>query len=241
LKASVADQNRLIELQRLDSQIDTLRMTLNNLPEKEQLVAIDAQISDGSEFLKSAQLELGDVEVELRRSEIEVEQVVDRIVKDESRLNAGQGSPKDLEQLQHEIATLQKRKANLEDSELEIMLRFDAAKSKVDTLKNNEIGLKKLRVELEARFNLAAVKLQEEISDLLADRNAVAPIVEKPLLDLYEKIRSSSDGTGAALLVGNTCDGCHLSVTPVELEKIKAIPEDEIVRCEECRRILVRI
>ena len=241
MKASVDDQNRLIELQRIDSHIQSLKYKLKSLPEVEQLVAIDTRIAAGEETLKTAGVELGDVEVELKRSEIEVEQVAERIKKDENRLNLGQGSPKELEQIQHEIGTLQKRKSDLEDGELEIMIRFDAAKAKVETLKSDDAGLKQLRVELEARYEAASKALQSEITLEEAKRTAQAPGIDKPLLDLYEKIRITSDGIGAALLVGHTCDGCHLAITPVELEKIKALPADEVVRCEECRRILVRI
>lgn len=241
MKASVEDQNRLIELQRVDSHIQNLQFKLKSLPELEQLAAIEAQISSGEEILKTATMEMGDVEVELKRSEIEVEQVSDRIKKDENRLNAGQGSPKELEQMQHEIGTLQKRKSDLEDGELEIMLRFDAAKAKVDTLNSNDAGLKQLHVELKARYESASKALKDEIASETAKRESQVPRIDKPLIDLYEKVRSSMGGVGAALLIGNTCDGCHLAITPVELEKIKAMPADDVVRCEECRRILVRI
>ena len=163
MKASFADQNKLIELQRVDSHIQNLKIKLKNLPEVEQLQAIDTRITAGEELLKGAEIEMGDVEVELKRSEIEVEQVTDRIKKDENRLNAGQGSPKELEQMQHEIATLQKRKSDLEDGELEIMIRFDAAKAKVETLKSDDAGLKQLRIELQARFDEATKSISEEI------------------------------------------------------------------------------
>lgn len=240
MKASKQDQLGLIELQRLDSHIQNLQLKLKSLPEVEQLAAITSRIEAGKEILKVAELELGDVEVELKRSEIEVEQVAERIKKDENRLNSGQGSPKELEQMQHEIGTLAKRKADLEDGELEIMIRFDAAKAKVETLKSDEAGLRQLEVELKARHEAASKSLNDEIASELSKRNDHSPKIDKALIDLYEKIRSSSGGIGAAQLVGNTCDGCHLSITPIELEKIKSQPEDEVVRCEECRRILVR-
>ena len=85
LKASVEDQNRLIELQRIDSNIFSLEIKLRNLPEIEQLTAIAKRITEGQEILKIAELELGDIAVELKRSEIEVEQVNERIKKDENR------------------------------------------------------------------------------------------------------------------------------------------------------------
>ena len=241
MKASVQDQNRLIELQRLDSHIQNLEFKLKSLPEIEQLTAIASRIEVGRKDLGVAELELGDIQVELKRSEIEVEQVSERIKKDESRLNSGQGAPKELEQMQHELGTLAKRKAELEDGELEIMIRFDTAKAKVDTLKNDEAGLLQLEVELKARYEAASKSLNDEITTEKSKRQTLIPTIDKTLLDLYEKIRGNAGGIGAALLVGNTCDGCHLSITPIELEKIKSQPDDEVVRCEECRRILVRI
>lgn len=241
MKASVEDQGRLIDLQRIDSNILTLETKLKNLPEIEQLAAIAKRISEGQELLKSAELELGDVAVELKRSEVEVEQVSERIKKDESRLNSGQGSPKELEQMQHEIASLEKRKSDLEDGELEIMLRHDSAKAKVETLRSDEAGLKQLELELNIRFENASTELRTKLGEEIKLRVAKSAEIEKTLLELYEKIRGSAGGVGAALLVGNTCEGCHLSITPVELEKIKSQAADEVVRCEECRRILVRI
>ena len=241
MKASAEDQSRLIELQRLDSRLQNLQLKLKTLPEIEQLTAIATRIAAGQESLKSAELELGDVQVELKRSEIEVEQVSERIKKDENRLNSGQGSPKELEQMQHELGTLAKRKAELEDGELEIMIRLDNARAKVETLKSDDEGLKQLEVELKTRYTESAKEIEAEISAAQERRSEQFPQIDKGLLELYEKIRSSSGGVGAALLVGNTCDGCHLSITPVELDKIKSQPADEVIRCEECRRILVRI
>ena len=107
--------------------------------------------------------------------------------------------------------------------------------------RSDEAGLKQLEVELKTRYSESAKEIEAEISLSQGKRNEQVPQIDKGLLDLYEKIKGSSGGVGAALLVGNTCDGCHLSITPVELDKIKSQPKDEVVRCEECRRILVRI
>jgi predicted nucleic acid-binding Zn-ribbon protein len=241
LKASIADQSALIELQRIDSTIQNLEHKLKNLPELAQLDAIAKRIEAGVELLKAAELEMGDVEVELKRSEIEVEQVSDRIKKDENRMNSGQGSAKELEQMQHELGTLAKRKSELEDGELEIMIRFDAVKAKVETLKNDDAGLRQLEGELAARHESASSEINTEIASETSKRKDQSTKIDASLIELYEKIRSATGGVGAALLVGNTCDGCHLAITPIELEKIKAMPSDDVVRCEECRRILVRI
>ena len=163
------------------------------------------------------------------------------LAKDEARLAGGSASPKELEQLQHEIETLAKRKAELEDGELEIMMSVDAAKEKFATIKSDEEGLKKLELELNIRLENAVTELDREIALKKSERTLLVPKIDTALVDLYEKVKSNGGGVGAALLIGNTCDGCRLAINAVEMERIKSLDSEEVLRCEECRRILVRI
>ncbi|MEI8149473.1 MAG: C4-type zinc ribbon domain-containing protein [Actinomycetes bacterium] len=241
MKASPEHQNLLIELQLIDTAISHLKIKLANLPEREQITAIHTRLENTAVELAVVETELADVAIDLRRIEVDVEQVADRIKKDESRLSSGVGSPKELEQLQHELGTLAKRKSELEDGELEVMLKHDAVKARVDELQNDQVGLKQLELELNIRLENATTEIQSEINIQQAERGQLAPKIEATLVELYEKVRTSNDGVGAALLVGNKCEGCHLSINAIEIERIKSLPADEIIRCEECRRILVRI
>jgi uncharacterized protein len=241
MKASVTDQNNLIELQRIDSAISQANHRLKALPEHQQLVAIQAKLVAGAAELATAEAELADVAIDLRRSEVEVEQVADRMTKDEARLSGGQASPKELEQLQHELGTLAKRKSELEDGELEIMIRHDGANQKVETLKSDEDGLKKLELELNIRLENAKTEIDREIALKNSERTLLVPKIDTALIELYEKVKASGSGIGAALLIGNTCDGCRLAINAVEMERIKSLDSEEVLRCEECRRILVRI
>jgi len=241
VKASPEHQNLLIELQLIDTAISHLKIKLANLPEREQITAIHTRLENTAVELAVVETELADVAIDLRRIEVDVEQVADRIKKDESRLSSGAGSPKELEQLQHELGTLAKRKSELEDGELEVMLKHDAVKARVDELQNDQVGLKQLELELNIRLENATTEIQGEIGVQQAERGQLAPKIEATLVELYEKVRTSNDGVGAALLVGNKCEGCHLSINAIEIERIKSLPADEIIRCEECRRILVRI
>ena len=241
MKAAVEQQSALMELQRIDSAIMAANNRLKNLPEHEQIKAIQTRLAAGAAELAVAEAELADVAIDLRRSEVDVEQVSDRMKKDEARLAAGTGSPKDLETLQHELVTLAKRKAELEDGELEIMMRHDAAKEKVATLKSDEEGLVKLELELNIRIENAQTEIAQEIALRQSERTLVLPKIGSELLELYTKIAAKEGGVGAALLVGNKCDGCHLAINAIEVERIKTLASDEVLRCEECRRILVRI
>jgi len=241
VKASVAHQNLLIELQKLDTTILSCGVRVSNLPELEQIVAIHKRLEDAAIERKVVETELADVSIDLRRSEVDVEAVTDRMKKDEARLSAGTASPKELEQTQHEIATLTKRRTELEDSELEIMLRFDSVKKRLDELANDEVGLAQLELELNVRLENSKSEIGSELDRAMSGRAALVPQIEPPLYELYEKVRASAHGVGAALLIGNKCDGCHLVINAIEIERIKSLAVDEVLRCEECRRILVRI
>ena len=241
MKADPKTQSLLIELQSIDTQITQAKTKLANLPEQEQIKAIHTRLADGQVELKVVETELEDVTIDLRRSELEVEQVTDRIAKDEKRLASGQGSPKELEQTQHEITSLNKRRAELEELELEIMVRHEAVSKRLAELQNDEIGLNKIELELNVRIENAKTEIDALVAKLQSDRSLLVPQIEEPLVELYEKIRASAAGIGAALLVGNKCDGCHLQINTIELERIKGLEADEVLRCEECRRILVRI
>ena len=125
VQASVEQQNLILQLQFIDDEIMQANTKLNALPEVEQLIHIDKRIVAASQELATVQAEADQISLELRRSEADVETVTERIKKDETRLSAGTASPKELEQTQHEIETLKKRQAALEEIELEIMVRSE--------------------------------------------------------------------------------------------------------------------
>lgn len=241
MKATPEDQNLLIELQLVDSQITQAKVKLAGLPEIEQIAAIHTRLENTAVELNVVETELADVAIELRRSELDVEQVEDRMKKDDLRLNSGSASPKELEQLQHELVTLGKRKADLEDGELEILIKHDGVKLRVDELLSDQVGLKKLELELNVRLENSKTEINASLGKLTVARSALTPQIDAALIAIYDKIRLSAHGVGAALLIGNKCDGCHLSINAIELERIKGLEGDEVIRCEECRRILVRI
>ncbi|MFM8628316.1 MAG: zinc ribbon domain-containing protein [Candidatus Nanopelagicus sp.] len=241
MQASVAQQSLILELQSLDNEIMQANTKLKSLPEIEQLLHIDKRVSSASDELATVKAEAEQIGLELKRSEVDVETVTDRIKKDEARLASGNATPKELEQLQHEIVSLKKRQEELEEIELEIMIRSDAATARSNTLTTDLTSLQTLKDEISGRLQTATDEINKVIADKNTARNLVANQIEKPLLDLYEKIRTNGGGVGAAALVGDKCNGCNLAINAVEMERIKSLSKDELLRCEECRRILVRI
>jgi predicted nucleic acid-binding Zn-ribbon protein len=241
MQASIDQQSLILELQLLDNEIMQANTKLKSLPEIEQLLHIDKRITAATEEASVVKAETDQIALELRRGEVDVETVTDRIKKDEARLSSGNATPKELEQLQHEVETLKKRQEALEEIELEIMIRNDAVTARSSTLTTDLASLQTLKDEISGRLQSATNEINKVIADKNTARNLVAGKIEKALIDLYEKIRGNAGGVGAAALVGNKCNGCNLAINAVEMDRIKSLAKDELLRCEECRRILVRI
>lgn len=241
MQASSGQQSLILELQLLDNEIMQANTKLKSLPEIEQLLHIDKRITAATEELATVKTDADQIALELRRGEVDVETVTDRIKKDEARLSSGNATPKELEQLQHEVGTLKKRQETLEEVELEIMVRSEAITARTNTLTTDLASLETLKAEINQRLTTASGEINTVITNKKSDRDKVVVKIEKPLIDLYEKIRTASGGVAAAALVGNKCNGCNLAINAVEMERIKSLAKDELLRCEECRRILVRI
>jgi len=241
MQASPEQQGLIFELQLLDNEIMQANTKLKSLPEIEQLLHIDKRITAATEELATVKAEADQIALELRRGEVDVETVTDRIKKDEARLSSGNATPKELEQLQHEVGTLKKRQEALEEIELEIMVRSEAITARTNTLTTDLASLETLKAEINQRLTTASGEINTVITNKQSDRAKVVVKIEKPLIDLYGKIRGASGGVAASALVGNKCNGCNLAINAVEMERIKSLAKDELLRCEECRRILVRI
>ena len=240
MKASIADQRSILDIQNFDFTTSTLKNKAANLPEIAQISTLTIKQNNARDLRIAAETELSDTKRELSRAEGDVEQIVTRINRDEARLSSGQGAPKELEQLQHELGTLATRRSELEEVELEVMMRVDGIKERIETLKNEEAAFALEIANLEIAKENALTVIGSDIAAIDEDRKRTVASINPELLALYEKIKAANNGTGAAALVGNQCKGCHLTLNTVELQRISGLAEDELVRCEECRCILIR-
>jgi predicted nucleic acid-binding Zn-ribbon protein len=240
VKASISDQRSILDIQNFDFTTSTLKNKAANLPEIAQISTLTIKQNNARDLRIAAETELSDTKRELSRAEGDVEQIVTRINRDEARLSSGQGAPKELEQLQHELGTLAARRSELEEVELEVMMRVDGIKERIESLKNEEAAFALEIANLEIAKENALTVIGSDIAAIDEDRKRTVTSINPELLALYEKIKAGNNGTGAAALVGNQCKGCHLTLNTVELQRISGLAEDELVRCEECRCILIR-
>ena len=240
MKATLSDQRAILDIQNFDFTQATLDNKAANLPELAAIHTLTIKANNARDLRIAAETELSDVKRELLRAEGDVEQIVTRINRDETRLASGTSAPKELEQLQHELSSLAARRSELEEIELEIMMRIDVIKERITEQAEQESALAAEITELEIKKANEMAVIATDLETITTERASVVASTNPELVALYEKIRAANNGTGAAALIGNQCKGCHLTVNNIELQRIASLAEDEVVRCEECRCILVR-
>ncbi|MGI5486816.1 zinc ribbon domain-containing protein [Microtetraspora malaysiensis] len=240
MKAAPEAQKRLLDLAELDAGLDRFRHRRRTQPELAEIEELSKSLARAATQAIAAETEAGDLAREQAKAEADVEAVRVRIDRDQKRLDSGQvTSPKDLASLQSEIASLDRRQGDLEEVVLEIMERREAADAQVADLKAQRDEAAATLAAAEERRDAAFAEIDKEAAELQDRRPAIASDIPDDLLALYGKLREQS-GVGAAMLHGGRCLGCRTTLSIADLNRIRAAAHDEVLRCEECRRILVR-
>ncbi|HZQ34203.1 MAG TPA: C4-type zinc ribbon domain-containing protein [Mycobacterium sp.] len=240
MKAPVEQQRVLAHVVEIDAELARIAHRRAHLPELQRHEEVRAQHAAATDRVSALELALEDVEEQVKRFESEIDAVRQREERDRSLLTSGRADAKQLTDLQHELETLQRRQASLEDSLLEVMERRE------------ELQLDQSR-ELKAiealQGDLAAVESSREgtlaemdatVSERSQRRTALMAGLDPDLVALYERQRTSA-GVGAGLLQGKRCGACRIELDRGELARISAAADDDVLRCPECRAILLRI
>jgi predicted nucleic acid-binding Zn-ribbon protein len=238
--AAPQDQWRLLDVQAHDTRLAQLAHRRRTLPEHAELERLQLRRRTLADELVAARTVTSDLRRELAKAEADVEQVLSRVARNQARLDAGQGSAKDMQALQHELGTLGERQSVLEDAELEVMERLEAAEARVSELEQQAGGLDGEIAEVERRRDQAVAGIDAEAGTESGARGDAAAGVPGDLMALYEKVRDAHAGVGAARLYQRRCEGCRLELNPTDIGRIRSAGPDAVLRCEECGRILVR-
>ncbi|MEU1674783.1 zinc ribbon domain-containing protein [Streptomyces telluris] len=241
MNAAPADQIRLLDLQALDTRLGQLAHKRRSLPEHAEIAALEADLTQHRDLLVAAQTEESDTAREQTKAEQDVDQVRQRAARDQQRLDTGVGmSAKDLENLQREVASLAKRQGDLEDVVLEVMERRESAQERVTELTARVESVQAKVNDAAARRDAAVAEIDAEAASVTKEREIVSGSVPADLLKLYDRLREKQGGIGAARLNQRRCEGCRLELDITELNEVRAAAPDQVVRCENCSRILVR-
>ena len=238
--ADPADQQHLLTLAELDSEIGRLQHTAKTLPQHARIAELMRNRQAVTDDLVAVTTRVGDLELSVRRAESDLVPVRTRLDRENKRVEDGSVTdPKVLRGLTEEVERIKRRIIELEDAELDLMGQLEET-----TAERDELATRKKEVEETLRAEVAVrdaevSKLSTEAKAVAASRASEAEKVPAPLLALYEKIRTHR-GLGAARLHRGRCSGCQLELTISDLDVYRKAPQNEVLRCVECDRILVR-
>ncbi|SDL16479.1 hypothetical protein SAMN05428985_110136 [Nocardioides sp. YR527] len=231
---------KLLDVCELDSRALQLRHRRAHLPQAAVVAELQASKKTTDDAVRDARVTRDDLERVQKKADADVEAVKTRRRRDQERMDSGAiSSAKDLERMQHELATLDRRISVLEDEELEVMEQLEEAQASVTRLEAElaEIS-EKLAVAVDS-VDVETSKIDGELAGVAEERTPALEGIPDDLLALYTRL-SDKMGVGAAELRARRCGGCNLQLDPAEISRIRGLAADEVVRCEECSRILVR-
>jgi uncharacterized protein len=240
VKADHFEQQKLLDLAVEDVALTQLAHRGRTLPEVAAVEAAEESERTFSADVVRAETEVKDLGREVKRMESDVETVRARETKDQRLLDSGSVSPKELTNLQHELESLKRRQSDLEDQELELMERLEEAEKALAVAQS---GLEQARADRERAQQLrddALADIADGTTKHQSTRDEVAAGISAPLLTLYDRIRTQTGSTGAAMLKARQCQGCRIELYGNELSAVRNADPHEVVRCENCGRILVR-
>jgi uncharacterized protein len=240
MQAPIAEQRALLQLQAHDSAIDRLDHRRGSLPEDARLAELADALAAVDQLTAERDGTMATVQRDQSRLEHEVDTVTTKARNEDARAVSGKvTSPKELTAIQEEVAGLKRRQATLEDELLELMEQRETLEAELTELATRRDAFTADQAEVTKARDAALAEIDRELDGERTARDQVVPEVGEQLRALYDQIRSRQGGIGAAALVGNTCQGCRVSISPVELAAIRKLPPEEVKRCENCRRILV--
>ena len=240
MKADHFDQQKLLALAAEDVALAQLAHRRRTLPENAAVQTATEKERELAGAVVRAETEVRDLQREVKWLEVDVETVRQRVTRDQGLLDSGSVSAKQMTDLQHEMQSLARRQSDLEDQELELMEQLETAEA---TLAEARSGHETARAELERAEQLredALADIADGTTQHEAARTEAAARIPGDLLSLYERVRIQTGGTGAAVLKARQCQGCRIELNGRELAAVRNADPHEVVRCENCGRILVR-
>jgi predicted nucleic acid-binding Zn-ribbon protein len=241
VKADPSAQVRLLDLQDLDSRADQLRHQRRSLPELSQLAELAEARALLEGEIRDARIVVDDLTTDQAKVDADVEQVRSRRERDQQRIDQGLVSnPKDIQRMQQEMVSLERRITTLEDDEIEVMERLEEAQGTLDGLTSRLTEIDKQISEATTSRDTKLAEIDQSLGEVADRREPVLSELPTDLVGLYDRLRESKGGIGAALIRARRCGGCNLDLDHAELATIRAAADDDVIRCEECSRILVR-
>lgn len=224
----------LYRLQQVDSQIDQAQTRLNVI---RQTLENDAELRAANEQLAAAEEKFRNTERLLQQSEAEVEKQRLKIQQTEASLYGGLvHNPKELQDLQKDVASLKRHLETLEERQLEAML---AAESSEKELQQANAALESLKASRGTQFrDLTAERetIHKDLEKLSSERSAVMKDLASQTVGIYDQLRKQRRGLAVTTVSDGSCAACGTTLTPSQHQNARST--SQLFYCPSCGRVL---
>ena len=238
MKVEMEQQRRLLEIQGIDTEISRHRHGAAARELDLSMKDLTDQMGSLRRRLVAAETEASDLQREISRSEEDVRRVRARLERDRDLADQGM-SAKVQRELQHELASLQRRLTDLEDAELELMQRQEDLERLVEELRASEPALAEKMAAVAAQQSAAADETKQRVDELQSQRESLVVGIDPQVMSRYDALRGDQP-VAVAPLTGTQCGGCRLQLPPADLAELTSADADDMVSCPECGCLLVR-
>ena len=237
----MASLDQLLVLQQHDTTLEQLHHRRATLPERNQVVAHRRELTTVQQQRDAVQAQRNEVARTQKRLEDEVATVEAKVVDVHGKLYGGSvTSPRELQALQDDETALKRHQGNVEDKVLEQMEAALPLDDQLEQLAARQVEVAALAEHAAQAITVAEAEIDAELDTVSAERDAIAAALDPELIERYEELRHDLGGIAVARLLGTNCGGCHLTLSSVELDRVRHEPPDTLVYCGECGRLLVR-
>jgi uncharacterized protein len=230
----------LIAVQDHDTTLAQLRHRIDAMPERAELREVESRRASNRAAQVVVEAQVEDLAGRQRALEEQIAAAAQRRHEIERRMESGDVSAsRDLQAMDLEVHHLAARQVQFEEEEMALLEEEEPLDLLAEEYTELATALDEEVARLEAVIAEAVVGIEQAIKVEETSRAEIASRLPPELADRYEVLRSHLGGVGAARLVGDRCDGCHLNLSSVDIERIRRLPHDEFATCPQCDRILV--
>lgn len=232
---------QILKVQAADLQLIQLRHRHDNHPARVAMAEAEQAVAALVRDVQSIDERRHEVDRDRKRLEDQAALLADKRSHIDRKLYGGEvAASKELLALQGEAAMLKSKQDEVEDRELELMEQLEDIDTERAARQDRRRAAESELSQVQAELDSAMSALDAEIESAEADRARLAADADPALLARYNELRDHYGGVAVARLVNGTCDGCHIQLSAVAIDQMARLPEDAVVTCEECGRLLVR-
>ena len=237
---SAASLEALLTLQEHDGALDRLAHRHETLPDRERVARLEVDSAALAAKVASVTTQRDEIAREENKLDDEATLLREKAAEVEAKMYSGTvSSPRELQAMQADIDQLRRHERTLETRELELMEAREPFDQDLVQLGEQSAALARDLDEARRALESSESAIDGEAAAEQKLRDGVAGDIEPSLVADYERRRAQARGVGVARLVGDTCQGCHLSIPATEVDRIRKSPEGTVSYCDNCGCILI--